>query len=201
MYSTAATTGGEGDGGTLAQGLFGSVNVEAVGAEWYRSQVTQSRPGPGDHRHYPQGQPIINYDAVYPSTHPGRQADPQDAQRRHDRAYRSQRDHHWSQQGTLSSRNLQAESNEPDRERPFREFTVVYHDEIKAVQAFPQFESNQHSNTHFTASVMDLPSTTAWLAQARKSWPTGSESARCSAAPSASLKFFLSSGPLAIRRS
>ena len=42
MYSTAATTGGEGDGGTLAQGLFGSVNVEAVGAEWYRSQVTQS---------------------------------------------------------------------------------------------------------------------------------------------------------------
>ena len=29
---------------------------------------------------------------------------------------------------------------EPDRNQPFREFTVVYHDEIKAVQAFPQFE-------------------------------------------------------------
>ena len=42
MYSTAATTGGEGDGGSLSQGLFGSVNVEAVGAEWYRSQVTQA---------------------------------------------------------------------------------------------------------------------------------------------------------------
>ena len=41
MYSTAATTGGEGDGGTLPQGLFGSVNVEVAGAEWYRSQVTQ----------------------------------------------------------------------------------------------------------------------------------------------------------------
>ncbi|HZM98857.1 MAG TPA: hypothetical protein VFB70_05665, partial [Pyrinomonadaceae bacterium] len=40
MYSTGATTGGEGDGGTLAHGLFGSVNVEAAGAEWYRSQVT-----------------------------------------------------------------------------------------------------------------------------------------------------------------
>ena len=37
MYSTAATTSGEGDGGTLAEGLFGSVNVERQGAEWYRS--------------------------------------------------------------------------------------------------------------------------------------------------------------------
>src|SRR6185503_7132505 len=40
MYSTATTTGGEGDGGTLAEGLFGSVNVEPRGAEWYRSQLT-----------------------------------------------------------------------------------------------------------------------------------------------------------------
>ena len=30
---------------------------------------------------------------------------------------------------------------EPDRDRPFREFTVIYHDELKAVQAFPQFEA------------------------------------------------------------
>src|SRR6185369_16135488 len=37
LYSTAATTGGEGDGGSLAMGLFGSVNVEQKGAEWYRS--------------------------------------------------------------------------------------------------------------------------------------------------------------------
>ena len=42
MYSTAATTGGEGDGGTLAEGLFGSVNIEPKGAEWYRSQVTKA---------------------------------------------------------------------------------------------------------------------------------------------------------------
>src|SRR3712207_2938704 len=40
MYSTAATTGGEGDGGSLSMGLFGSVNVEPKGAEYYRSQVT-----------------------------------------------------------------------------------------------------------------------------------------------------------------
>ena len=29
---------------------------------------------------------------------------------------------------------------EPDRDQPFREFTIIYHDEIGAVQAFPQFE-------------------------------------------------------------
>ena len=29
---------------------------------------------------------------------------------------------------------------EPDLNQPFRKFTVVYHDEIQAVQAFPQFD-------------------------------------------------------------
>ena len=43
MYSTAATTGGEGDGGTLSEGLFGSVNVEVRGAEWYRSRLPPRR--------------------------------------------------------------------------------------------------------------------------------------------------------------
>ena len=27
----------------------------------------------------------------------------------------------------------------PDREQPFREFTIIYHDEIGAIQAFPEF--------------------------------------------------------------
>ena len=36
---------------------------------------------------------------------------------------------------------------EPDRNQPFREFTVVYHDEIKAVQAFPQFEETNPDGT------------------------------------------------------
>ncbi len=34
-------TGGEGNGGALAHGLFGAVNVENRGSEWYRSQVTE----------------------------------------------------------------------------------------------------------------------------------------------------------------
>src|SRR5688572_21169434 len=58
MYSTAATTGGEGDGGTLGQGLFGSVNVEPKGAEWYRSQVTAEDMALAKTGTTPAGQPI-----------------------------------------------------------------------------------------------------------------------------------------------
>ena len=70
MYSTGATTGGEADGGTLAEGLFGSVNVEPKGAEWYRSQVTAADLNLAKTGTTPGGQPIINYDAVYPTGHP-----------------------------------------------------------------------------------------------------------------------------------
>jgi len=150
LYSTAATTGGEGDGGSLPMGLFGSVNIEAKGSEWYRSQVTEQdlalatkKNADGTPVLTPGKHPVINYDAVYPanSTRPA---------------------------GTPILKMLDANNNivhsdlnaiitgpnrgpfpvntyrpnpvEPDRNQPFREFTVVYHDEIKAVQAFPQFD-------------------------------------------------------------
>jgi hypothetical protein len=74
LYSTAATTGGEGDGGSLPMGLFGSVNVEPRGAEWYRSQVTeadlrlaQKKNADGTPAVTPAGQPVLDYDAVYPT--------------------------------------------------------------------------------------------------------------------------------------
>jgi hypothetical protein len=149
MYSSAATTGGEGDGGSLPMGLFGAINIEAKGAEWYRSQVTQKdlalatkKNADGTPMMTSALQPVIDYDAVYPanSTRPA---------------------------GTPILKMLDANNNiihtdlnaiitgpargpfpagtyrpnpvEPDRNQPFREFTVVYHDEIEAVQAFPQF--------------------------------------------------------------
>jgi hypothetical protein len=69
-YSTAATTGGEGDGGSLAHGLFAAVNVENAGSKWYRSQVTEqdlalaaTSATLSDGKYYP----VINYNAVYPN--------------------------------------------------------------------------------------------------------------------------------------
>jgi hypothetical protein len=77
MYSTAATTGGEGDGGSLAMGLFGSVNVEVKNAEWYRSQLTAeemelatAKNADGTPKKTAAGHPILDYDAVYPAGHP-----------------------------------------------------------------------------------------------------------------------------------
>ncbi len=42
LASTAAASGGEGDGGSLTHGLFGAVVAEPDGTQWYRSQVTKA---------------------------------------------------------------------------------------------------------------------------------------------------------------
>src|SRR5215510_13951066 len=70
MYSPAAMTGGEGNGGGLSFGLFGSVNVEPIGAEYYRSEVTNADLKAATTGTAPTGQPLLNYDAVYPAGHP-----------------------------------------------------------------------------------------------------------------------------------
>ena len=135
MYSTGATTGGEGDGGTLSEGLFGSVNVEPRGAEWYRSQVTAAEMAAatvknpdGTPKKTPGGQPILDYskfkmldvnnniiatdlNAIITGPNKGR----------------------------FPAGTYRPNATEPDRDRPFREFTVIYHDEIQDIQAFPQF--------------------------------------------------------------
>ncbi|MDQ3802378.1 MAG: copper oxidase [Acidobacteriota bacterium] len=158
LYSTAATTGGEGDGGSLAMGLFGSVNVEPRGAEWYRSQVTAAEmryatklnadgtlavtPGPTG------GQPIICYDAVYPTGHP-RAGQPVLKMLHNGEIVHSDLNALITGpgKGRFPAGTYRPIATEPDREQPFREFTVVYHDEIKAVQAFPQFEDGELAHT------------------------------------------------------
>jgi hypothetical protein len=155
MYSTGTTTGGEGDGGTLAEGLFGSVNVEPKDAEWYRSQVTAAELAKatigtaGNTATTPLGatvnsggQPLIDYDKfkmldgdnniIYSDlnaiiTGPGRGRFPKDT--------------------------YKPNATEPDRNQPFREFTVIYHDEIQTVQAFPQFREGPL--VHTLHSVQD----------------------------------------------
>jgi manganese oxidase len=157
MYSTAATTGGEGDGGSLANGLFGVVNVEPAGAEYYRSQLTHAEMiEASNNERWPTGQPKINYDKLYSSgefvglpiikmlngneivhadlnaiiTGPGR--------------------------GNFTAGTYPNNPTEPQRNRPFREFSVVYHDEIVAVQAFPQMEDRPgNALAHTLHSVRD----------------------------------------------
>ena len=69
MYSMGDTSS---VGSQITNGLFGALNVQPAGAEWYRSQVTQQDLKLATSGSTPDGHPIIKYDAVYPpgSTYP-----------------------------------------------------------------------------------------------------------------------------------
>jgi manganese oxidase len=151
LYSAGTTTGGEGDGGSLSDGLFGAVNVEPQSAEYYRSQVTaadlalaasQSPP-------LPDGHPKINYNACYP--------DGLDCATKPATAKPILKMFNGNKEivhsdltaiitgpnaGNITPTYPQVKVS-PQRQKPFREFTIIYHDEIGAVQAFPQFEQTK----------------------------------------------------------
>ncbi|MGH8508260.1 MAG: copper oxidase [Gammaproteobacteria bacterium] len=55
------------NGNQLTNGLFGAVNVQPAGAEWYRSQVTQQDLKLATKGTTPDGHPIVDYNAVYPA--------------------------------------------------------------------------------------------------------------------------------------
>lgn len=148
LYSSAATTGGEGDGGSLSVGLFGAVNVEPRGAEWYRSQVTQDdlelatkKDAGGNPTKTDGGQPILDYDAVYPVGHP-RAGLPILKMTQGTEIVHSDLNAIITGpgKGRFPAGTYPPNPVYPDREQPFREFTTIFHDEIGAVQAFPIFE-------------------------------------------------------------
>jgi hypothetical protein len=193
LYSTGQMTGGEGNGGQIARGLFGAVNVEPPGAEYYRSQLTaadmqlaSSYPpcaladepvGPGPPPTYEEGGVSSGGGVVTepdpPSEEPEKAAcPPQYPHINYLATYTS---------GPLSGRpilsmlkgdtivwadisaiitgpnrgNFAAGAYPnpnvpvfPDRLRPFREHTVIFHDEVGLVQAFnPIFDSTQFKFT------------------------------------------------------
>ncbi|MFQ5399507.1 MAG: copper oxidase [Anaerolineae bacterium] len=152
LYNKAVTVGEEGNAGTAGLGLFGAVNVEPQGAEWYRSQVTHDEMSMATTGQTAGGQPMIDYDAVYPSGH--RFAGMPILKMLNDNneivhsdlnAIITGPNHGDFSPGTFADNALY-----PNRERPFREFTIIFHDEIFAVQAFdlfadPLFESTLHS--------------------------------------------------------
>jgi hypothetical protein len=145
LYSTAATTGGEGDGGSLAAGLFGAVNVEPAGAEWYRSQVTANdlelaRTDTNG------GLPIIDYDAVYPVGHP-REGLPIMKMLQGTQIVHSDLNAIITGPNRGNHSGYPANPAYPNRNQPFREFTVIFHDEIIAAQAFTLFEDPVFKHT------------------------------------------------------
>ncbi len=157
-YSYGAPFGGEASGGNVGVGLFGVVNVQPKGAKMYRSQITEEeqRLASAGKGTTATGQPIIDYEARYPSDCDSNGV--------------------WCQEGKAglpilnmidSTNNKlvhsdinaiiagpnddgsfpantypQGNPSLPNRLEAFREFTVVFHDETAAAQAFPLWFSD-----------------------------------------------------------
>lgn len=65
LLYTMGDTSSTGD--QLRAGLFGALNVQPAGAEWYRSQVTQQDLKLATKKLTPDGHPVVDYNAVYPA--------------------------------------------------------------------------------------------------------------------------------------
>ncbi len=147
FYSASAMSGGEGDSGSISAGLFGAVNVEPAGTVWYRSQVTRDDLALARTDSLSTSTndtfPTIDYGAVYPTTHRYRTL-PILAMKSGSEIVHS--DLTAIIAGPAGSGylipNMPSTNTYPNRNQPFREFTIIFHDETGAVQAFPQFESD-----------------------------------------------------------
>ncbi len=165
FYSMAAPAGGEGDGGQLGLGLFGSINVEPRGAVAYRSQVTRDDLELATKGHNPNGTPTIDYDALYP---PGKKhaGDPvlnmlKPIPSKTSTCSKAKpceliysdlnaviylpREKSWSDDDWMKRYGCTATAVSTGCGESYREFTSIFHDEITAVQAFRELEDE--SNT------------------------------------------------------
>lgn len=158
-----------GDGGQLEMGLFGAVHVEPRRAEWYRSQVTATDLDAARDRkkgkdgYSPFEQPLPDYKANYGNTTSSqcfqegtcrigpilRMICTEDS-----KAYQCRANEivhsdltavitgpsagRFSQASSVTS-ELRSSYALPDRQQPFREFTIIYHEMFNAFQAFQAY--------------------------------------------------------------
>ncbi len=128
FFSNAAPSGGEGDGGSLVHGLFGALHVEPSGSRWYRSQTTQADYVEVQAQH--RGSAVLNYEAVRtdgtPILNMLRPRGPAEFELIN---------------GDLNAIIVDHRSTESPA---FREFTAIFHDELKTFyrDAFTELESS-----------------------------------------------------------
>lgn len=116
LASTAAPSGGEGDGGSIVHGLFGAVVVEPAGSAWYRSQVSEAA---FDAAWAKAGGPVHHARAGMLD---------------YDRLALSQPAPAAIASGPDDVEIVHADLNAiivPPAAEPFREFSVFFHDELK----------------------------------------------------------------------
>ncbi|MDI1479605.1 multicopper oxidase domain-containing protein [Polyangium sp. y55x31] len=135
-HSGGAMTGGQGLGGQTVLGLFGAVHVEPRNAVWYRSQLTgDDLAAVATFDQGPLVPPRIDYDATYPDGTPiVRILDERDGALEivHSDLNAVITGYTSTDAGTVNSKD----------QGHFREMTVLFHDELRAVQAFPELDAD-----------------------------------------------------------
>ncbi len=164
LSSSAANLGGTGLG-QISAGMFGAVNVEPACGHYYRSQVTQQDlllASQG--KTTPTGQPMLDA-AAYASTYPagskypdGKVVPPNtpilailnsDNEIAHSdltaiiAGPRTDADHQGWWVEDPANPLFRPNPASPERNQPFREFTIIYHDDFTDTQAFPDQYSSK----------------------------------------------------------
>nr|AYM54206.1 multicopper oxidase [Sorangium cellulosum] len=134
MHSAGAMAGADGTGRPfrqISQGLFGAVHVEPPGAIAYRSQVTAAELlAASGGRPNPDGTPRIRYDAVDASGEPILKMINDAGEIVHGDLNAIIAGFDETEAGTPASESQGA----------FREFTVVFHDDLGGVHPFPELQ-------------------------------------------------------------
>ncbi|HKR66980.1 MAG TPA: copper oxidase [Thermoanaerobaculia bacterium] len=131
----------------LTMGLFGAINVEPRGSEWYRSQVTEADLRMASVNSPPNQLPTINYDAVYPPGNPRagkpilRMLDRENHLVHSDLTAVITGEHRGLLPGGPGDNPVL-----PNRNWPFREVTVHYHESQDVVQSFAYFYNGTTSH-------------------------------------------------------
>jgi hypothetical protein len=159
-YSTGATVGGEGDGGQLGAGLFAAVNVQPRGAKWYRSQVTHRELQAALKASSASGHPyrFLDYDGARDA-----RGTPILAMLDGNEIVHSDLNAVVALTGKAPDHNDTSSPNKPCKNYAFgnscghayREFTVIMHDEVKAVQAFAELE-DESNPLHYIKDGMGI---------------------------------------------
>ncbi|HYI41906.1 MAG TPA: hypothetical protein VE053_16475 [Allosphingosinicella sp.] len=135
-YSPAATIGSDGNGGAIHAGLFAAVTVEPTKSVWYRSQTSEADMTAAKTGTSPAGHPLFASYAPFAMLN-GRELIHSDLTAIID----------VSQSGITDTFRCLDSSGKPfpvcgDRTKPYREFTVIFHDESGAVQAYKEFDAD-----------------------------------------------------------
>lgn len=153
ISSYGATFGSEGLQGSNAGGLFGVVTVEPRGAKFYRSQVTEEEMRLTTVGATGDGHPTLDYEKTYPNSEPwiseGKAGLPvlnmltagNELVHTDINAIVTGPGGAANPFFSASAYPLESAGKRnptvPNRLQPFREFTVVFHDEVATQQAFP----------------------------------------------------------------